>query len=266
MKKLASSALILILALSLCVSSLAETAETVVRKTITIDISSSNSRSGEYTGEIVNDLPNGYGVFKSRNFQGDDWYYIGQFVNGVFHGEGLSFWPSSGESNSGTYINGVYSPGKTLPEAEPPPEQPLPDGKNGVNAATFLIEYSKRLQFFNAKPTDYDALSSAAFRLDPFFGKLDSDRTITQLACHEPILAFSSPEMIMKMILALSVLEYPSVDTRTAHDNASVIYEHLTNGLQGQGISEYSGFFYDYTLMIDSINMQGVFLAKAKTE
>lgn len=45
-------------------------------------------RTGTYTGEVVDGIPNGTGRFDTQNEEGTSWYYDGEFVNGVFQGQG----------------------------------------------------------------------------------------------------------------------------------------------------------------------------------
>lgn len=69
--------------------------------------------SGSYSGEMLNDAPNGNGSF---SFEGDGMVlkYEGQFENGTFNGEGiLTFSTSEGEvelRQNGTFINGLFQP------------------------------------------------------------------------------------------------------------------------------------------------------------
>lgn len=90
--------------------------ENVVNQTIAIE-TISGSRTGQYTGQLVNGAPHGYGVFESQNPSGVKWFYIGEFRKGCFYGNGNSFW-LDGNSEHGEYINGALSSGeKTVPLA-----------------------------------------------------------------------------------------------------------------------------------------------------
>lgn len=62
-------------------------------------------RTGTYTGEMNHDLPNGEGVFKTKNESGEKWQYEGEFVDGLFEGKGKSVW-KSGQIHEGTYSGG----------------------------------------------------------------------------------------------------------------------------------------------------------------
>lgn len=60
------------------------------------------TRTGIYTGQIENGVPNGYGTFSSSNPSGDDWNYIGEWENGHFSGNGISEF-EGGEKYIGEY-------------------------------------------------------------------------------------------------------------------------------------------------------------------
>lgn len=60
--------------------------------------------SGLYTGDLVNDLPNGYGSFMSSDSDGVAWVYDGQWVDGHFNGQGTTTW-EDGYSETGMYRN-----------------------------------------------------------------------------------------------------------------------------------------------------------------
>lgn len=76
----------------------------VTTKTIT--------RSGIYTGLLINGLPEGAGQFETANDDGDRWIYIGEFSDGKFNGQGTVTWPDPDNeiSESGTYTNGLFTP------------------------------------------------------------------------------------------------------------------------------------------------------------
>lgn len=70
---------------------------------LTLDFSF-GTREGEYTGSLVNGIPNGNGEFKSKNSSGLSWVYTGEFVNGHFNGSGRTVW-EDGTKKEGTYEN-----------------------------------------------------------------------------------------------------------------------------------------------------------------
>jgi hypothetical protein len=81
-------------------------------------------RSGTYTGEVLNGIPYGQGIFSSVNSEGIAWIYEGSFVNGHFEGYGKTTW-DDGLVNEGTYradlLNGfgkAYRDGILLYEGE----------------------------------------------------------------------------------------------------------------------------------------------------
>ncbi len=49
-------------------------------------------RKGTYSGETMNGIPNGFGVFETTNSSGINWHYIGQWENGKMSGEGGQYW------------------------------------------------------------------------------------------------------------------------------------------------------------------------------
>ena len=62
-------------------------------------------RTGIYTGDIFEGVPNGNGSFTSRNPEGIYWTYTGAFREGLFHGEGVQEW-DSGSRREGTFLYG----------------------------------------------------------------------------------------------------------------------------------------------------------------
>ena len=66
-------------------------------------------RTGTYTGEVIDGIPNGTGRFDAQNDEGDPWYYEGEFVNGTFQGQGSAIWDSDQEiiNEKGTYEDGA---------------------------------------------------------------------------------------------------------------------------------------------------------------
>lgn len=78
--------------------------ETVENLEITLDFPY-GERTGFYSGELVNRIPEGIGTFKSTNDTGDGCTYEGQWKNGVFDGCGSCLW-DNGKFYSGYYKNG----------------------------------------------------------------------------------------------------------------------------------------------------------------
>ena len=68
------------------------------------------TRTGTYTGELVDGVPNGKGIFTSTNDAGEPWSYTGDFKDGVFHGYGVASWENSDAFEAGKYVNGVFTP------------------------------------------------------------------------------------------------------------------------------------------------------------
>ncbi len=65
--------------------------------------------TGQYTGELKEGLPEGYGKFETTNNDGTGWYYEGDFKDGHFNGEGKTVW-TSGQIQEGTYIDDIWNP------------------------------------------------------------------------------------------------------------------------------------------------------------
>lgn len=66
-------------------------------------------RTGSYTGDLVDGVPDGNGKFVTKNEDGDKWTYEGEFRNGHFEGEGKTTW-ENGQIEEGTYKNDVVVP------------------------------------------------------------------------------------------------------------------------------------------------------------
>ena len=54
-------------------------------------------RKGTYSGETVNGIPNGFGVFETANSSGINWHYIGQWENEEIKGDGGMYWDNGRE-------------------------------------------------------------------------------------------------------------------------------------------------------------------------
>lgn len=79
-------------------------------KEITLNLSYGD-RTGKYTGDLVDGIPNGHGKFTTTNDEGEKWTYEGEFKNGHFEGEGKTTW-KSGQIEIGKYKNDVVVPMK----------------------------------------------------------------------------------------------------------------------------------------------------------
>lgn len=62
-------------------------------------------REGKYTGQVVDGVPHGYGVFVTENSSGIRWHYIGEWENGNMTGQGGQYW-DIGQCHVGTFENG----------------------------------------------------------------------------------------------------------------------------------------------------------------
>ena len=68
------------------------------------------TRTGQYTGTLVNGIPNGQGTFEAENDGGNYWIYTGGFKDGKFQGEGRTEWPNEGTYEVGNYEAGLFTP------------------------------------------------------------------------------------------------------------------------------------------------------------
>lgn len=103
--------LVLALTLAFPCASIAEK-QTTSNLEVTIPFSF-GSRTGVYTGEIIDGMPDGYGCFRTTNPEGEAWVYIGEFSNCDMNGQGETFW-SVGQYQSGIYKNGVLISGTEI--------------------------------------------------------------------------------------------------------------------------------------------------------
>lgn len=86
--------------------------KSVENQEITLNLATFGERNGKYSGEMLNDLPQGFGKFESQNSEGTGWVYEGEWVSGQFHGEGYLYWPSNGQKYEGTYRDSDLIKGK----------------------------------------------------------------------------------------------------------------------------------------------------------
>ena len=64
---------------------------------------------GQYTGQVLDGIPDGEGTFTCQNSEGITWSYSGEFKNGRFHGKGETVW-DIGWRERGTYTDGLFTP------------------------------------------------------------------------------------------------------------------------------------------------------------
>lgn len=79
-------------------------------KEITLNLAY-GSRTGTYTGDMLDGIPHGSGKFATKNPEGVSWTYEGEFKNGHFEGQGKTTW-TDGQIEIGTYKNDVIVPMK----------------------------------------------------------------------------------------------------------------------------------------------------------
>lgn len=102
--------IILLLLLLVACSAAAETVENVVKMSCIVRMPDV-IREGSYTGQTVNGVPHGFGLFETTNSEGVNWHYIGEWVNGSMSGEGGLYW-DNGKNEVGTFQNGYLVSGK----------------------------------------------------------------------------------------------------------------------------------------------------------
>lgn len=65
---------------------------------------------GQYSGQILNQVPDGQGTFVCQKEDGNSWTYSGEFKNGVFNGKGAATWSDTKWKEVGTYTDGLFTP------------------------------------------------------------------------------------------------------------------------------------------------------------
>lgn len=88
-------------------------AESVTRMDCTIIIEGAE-RIGKYTGDIVDGVPHGFGIFENETSAANAWHYIGEWENGVFSGHGSTYWPD-GYVQTGIYKDFAFVSGNIYP-------------------------------------------------------------------------------------------------------------------------------------------------------
>jgi len=104
--------LVILLLLSLCLApvAVAETNQETVAEMTYIVKMPDVIREGKYTGQVVNGVPHGYGVFVTANSSGVYWHYLGEWVDGKMTGQGGQYW-DIGQCHTGTFENGAMQCG-----------------------------------------------------------------------------------------------------------------------------------------------------------
>lgn len=97
------------------------------------------SRLGKYTGDMVNGVPEGYGIFATTNPNGFSWHYVGYWKNGLMDGQGGTYWEDGsleiGEYEEGHFVFGYYNyDGVDFELFSPDPTRSLTEEDPGSNA------------------------------------------------------------------------------------------------------------------------------------
>lgn len=103
MKKLV--VLLICFVLSFSAAAIAESSPEIVVEMTCIVKMPDVIREGKYTGQIVNGVPHGYGVFVTKNSEGIQWHYLGEWENGKMTGQGGQYW-DVGQCHVGTFEDG----------------------------------------------------------------------------------------------------------------------------------------------------------------
>ncbi len=111
MKKLLSLLLVLML-VSSCAYAEEDNREFAVKMEYTVYMIEVD-RTGLYTGELENGIPNGYGIFTAVNNEGEPWHYIGEWQNGAMQGEGGCYW-DNGQAIIGSYEDSEFAGGTVV--------------------------------------------------------------------------------------------------------------------------------------------------------
>lgn len=96
MKKILSLVLVLV-----CFVSIASAEEIVSKIAYVLELPDV-IRKGTYSGETVDGVPHGFGVFETTNSEGMNWHYLGQWENGKMSGDGGLYW-DNGQSEIGVF-------------------------------------------------------------------------------------------------------------------------------------------------------------------
>lgn len=114
MKKILAITLFFVLLLSFAIAEETQ-AKTVVQMTYIVKMPDV-IREGKYSGETQNGIPHGYGVFVSANSEGEEWHYLGEWLDGEMSGKGACYW-DGGQSQVGTWEHNdmVYGEVHSLP-------------------------------------------------------------------------------------------------------------------------------------------------------
>lgn len=96
----------LMLAVSACslIPGLSKSSGHVTDKKMTLTMFSGDDRTGTYTGDLVDGLPQGKGTFTSANDNGVVWTYEGEWEKGHSQGYGVTVF-DSGFKETGVYQN-----------------------------------------------------------------------------------------------------------------------------------------------------------------
>ena len=109
----------------------------VAKMEYSIKFKDGSVRNGEYTGETLDGLPQGFGVFVSHNSAGLEWHYIGSWDKGMFSGDGAQYWESN-QVHKGVYKENTLSTGVAIGHMR---LKTIWYNKYDVNGNQYLVSY-----------------------------------------------------------------------------------------------------------------------------
>lgn len=101
---------VLVFALFACGTDSTAGSEKVNGEQMTLDLPFGET-TGEYTGEVENNEPNGEGSFTAESEEGEKWTYTGQWKDGLMDGQGvIDYEDTSFDDDCGTFVKGTWTP------------------------------------------------------------------------------------------------------------------------------------------------------------
>lgn len=234
-------------------------------------------REGIYTGEVVDGIPEGQGIFTSVNPNGVTWTHTGEFKGGHFNGYGIAEWESGSKreglfymdllaegkmyANDGTLVyEGVFENGEPLSPIDE--EIELSEYKNLIkkcsedinnmaiilgNMGTYQANYWKAMNSIGGR-VDFLKLGSSAYEW------LEEEADITQEQVEED---YQNIVNQYKEIIDINVTEINKLDLRTKFSN---LFDNLHNFYQlinspSGTLSDFSKKVLDY--LTETSNLYG---------
>lgn len=160
------------------------------------------SRSGIYTGIIVNNIPNGTGAFKSKNTTGTEWTYNGSWVDGKMSGHGITVW------DDGSKYEGEYSD-----------NEPSGQGKIYTEDGKLLYEGNWENGNYNGNGKLYDSFGSIKFE-----GEFKNGLPQLPIKNQNDIVTFAEWDYCVRKVDTLN-----TIDSKTAKGKFVIAFLEITN-------------------------------------